>query len=106
MKKSTFLFILIITLLLGYTVGKKGLGKKSTTPYTYNIQIPQSLKGEDGAFSEIVKVISPLVVNISTSKTVSKKDSSPFSEFFDGSLQDYFDPFRMPKKWKEESLGS
>jgi serine protease Do len=109
MKKSSFLLILIITLIVGYTIGKKGqifTGKKSRTPYTYNIQIPQSLKGEDSAFSDIVKVISPLVVNISTSKTVSEKDSSPFSDFFDGSLQDFFDPFSMPKKWKEQSLGS
>lgn len=109
MRKSIFLFVLIITLLVGYTIGKKGqifTDKKTTTPYTYNIQIPKSLKGEDSAFSDIVKVISPLVVNISTSKTVSKKDSAPFSEFFDGSLQDFFDPFTMPKKWKEESLGS
>ncbi len=109
MKKSSFLLILIITLIVGYAIGKKGqifTGKKSRTPYTYNIQIPQSLKGEGSAFSDIVKVISPLVVNISTSKTVSKKDSSPFSDFFDGSLQDLFDPFSMPKKWKEQSLGS
>jgi len=109
MRKSTFLFILIITLLVGYSIGNKGnpfTGKKQTTPYTYNIQVPQSLNGGDSAFSDIVKVISPLVVNISTSKTVSKKDSSPFSDFFDGSLNDFFDPFSMPKKWKEESLGS
>ncbi len=109
MKKSTIIFILFITLVAGYTIGKRGhviSGKKSTTPYTYNIQIPESLKGEDSAFSNIVKVISPLVVNISTSKTVSKKDSSPFSEFFDGSLEDFFGPFSRPKKWKEESLGS
>ncbi len=109
MKKSSFLFILIITMVVGYAIGKRGnilSGNGSRTPYTYNIQVPQSLTGKDSAFSDIVKVISPLVVNISTSKTISKKDSSPFSEFFDGSLQDFFDPFYMPKKWKEESLGS
>jgi len=109
MKKSTFLFILLFALILGYIIGNSGhifTGEKSRIPYTYNIQIPKSLNVKDSAFSDIVKVISPLVVNISTSKTVSKKDSSPFPEFFDGSLQDFFDPFSMPKKWKEESLGS
>ncbi|NIP30724.1 MAG: trypsin-like serine protease, partial [Candidatus Dadabacteria bacterium] len=53
-----------------------------------------------------VKVISPLVVNISTTKNIIKKDSLPFSHFFDGHFNDLFEPFNIPRKWKEQSLGS
>jgi serine protease Do len=109
MKKRTFLFFIIVALIAGFAAGKRfGIfSEKSTTPpYTYNIQIPPSLNGEGTAFSEIVKVISPVVVNISTSKTLLKKDPSTFPHFFDGPFKDFFEPFNMPRKWKEQSLGS
>jgi serine protease Do len=46
-----------------------------------------------------------MVVNISTTKVV-RRDTGPFFEdpFFD--LFNPFHDFRMPKKWKEQSLGS
>lgn len=57
------------------------------------------------AFSEIAGSISPSVVNISTTK-VMKRESGPSAEdpFFD--LLNPFRNFTMPKKWKEQSLGS
>jgi len=109
MKKRTFLFFIVVALIAGFAAGKRfGIfsEKPSIPPYTYNIQIPPSLNGEGPAFSEIVKVISPLVVNISTSKTLLKKDSSTLPHFFDGPFKDFFEPFNMPRKWKEQSLGS
>jgi len=109
MKKGTFLFFIIVAVIAGFAAGKRfGIfsEKPTTPPYTYNIRIPPALNGEGPAFSEIVKVISPVVVNISTSKTLLKKNSSPFPHFFDGPFKDYFEPFNMPKKWKEQSLGS
>ena len=98
-----------MALILGYIIGERSdlFSKKSPiTPYIYNLQVPDNPSGKSPAFSNIVKVISPLVVNISTTKTIRKKDTSQFSHFFDSPFQDFFEPFNMPKKWKEESLGS
>lgn len=97
-----------MALILGYVVGERSdlfSEKTPITPYTYNLQIPDNPSGKSPAFSNIVKVISPLVVNISTTKTVIK-DTAPLSHFFDSPFQDFFEPFNMPKKWKEASLGS
>jgi serine protease Do len=109
MQKKTFIFFLVMAIFLGYIIGERSdfFGNKSSIPpYTYNFQLPENISGESPAFSNIVKVISPLVVNISTTKTVTKKDVSPFSHFFDTPFQDFFEPFNMPRKWKEENLGS
>ena len=111
MKKTTFLFFIIISLISGYLIGNRSdiFSKKASLPsYTYNIKIPESVSGEGTAFSDVVKVISPLVVNISTSKTIVKKDSrsSPFSDFFDTPFRDFFERYNTPRKWKEQSLGS
>lgn len=106
MKKTTFLFFITIAILLGYVIGNRAdffSNRPSSPPYTYNVQMPTLPTGDKAAFSDIVKVISPLVVNISTTKTVVKKDSS---HFFDGPFRDFFEPFNIPKKWKEQSLGS
>ncbi len=101
------IFIFIIALILGYFAGSSTIfsPKETKAPYTYNFQAPTNLKGEGTAFSEIVKVLSPTVVNISTTKTV-KRDIQPFSQFFESPLGDFFEPFTMPKKWKAQSLGS
>ncbi|MCK5503658.1 MAG: trypsin-like peptidase domain-containing protein, partial [Thermodesulfovibrionia bacterium] len=111
MKKTTFLFFIIISLISGYLIGNRSdiFSKKASLPsYTYNIKIPESVSGEGTAFSDVVKVISPLVVNISTSKTIVRKDSdsSPFSDFFDTPFRDFFERYNTPRKWKEQSLGS
>ncbi|MBF0497764.1 MAG: DegQ family serine endoprotease [Deltaproteobacteria bacterium] len=68
-----------------------------------------------GSFSELVKKCKPAVVNISTSHTVKRSDrmqglpggnqGKQFRDFFG---QEFFDQFfgKMPKSWKERSLGS
>ena len=57
------------------------------------------------AFSDIVRAVSPAVVNISTTKTV-RRDVNPFlgDPFFD--FLNPFREFKTPRKWKEQSLGS
>lgn len=107
MQKKTFLFFIVMALILGYIVGERSdffEKKSSMRPYTYNLQVPDNPSGKSPAFSNIVKVISPLVVNISTTKKSLGKETPPFSHFFDSPFQDFFEPFNMPKKWKEESL--
>lgn len=109
MKKKSFLIIVVIALIAGYLAGNRFdifSRKPSQPPYTYNIQIPESITGESTAFSDVVKVISPVVVNISTSILRTKKDSAPFSHFFDSPFKDFFEPYDMPRKWKENNLGS
>jgi serine protease Do len=62
---------------------------------------PRHIQETSKAFSDIVTAASPAVVNISTTKTVTRQH--PFDEFFD-----FFYPFPdgRSKKWKEQSLGS
>ncbi|HUO76920.1 MAG TPA: DegQ family serine endoprotease, partial [Thermodesulfovibrionales bacterium] len=68
-------------------------------------RVPSQILETSRAFSEIVSAVSPAVVNISTTKVV-RRDTLPFSEdpFFD--LFKPFHDFGLPKKWKEQSLGS
>lgn len=109
MKKITFLILIIISLAAGYLLGTRTdlfSGKASTSPYTYSINIPQPLNGETSDFSDIVKLISPVVANISTTKTITNDDSRPFSDFFDGPFRDFLETYQQPRKWKEQSLGS
>ncbi len=65
-------------------------------------RIPKQMEETSRAFSEIVKTVSPAVVNISSTKVV-KKQPTPFDEFFD-----FLYPFPdgRGKRWKEQSLGS
>ena len=104
--------IIILFLLLGILIGgvsfyvleKVTLPQKGFAPFTAP-QVQRQIIESSKAFSEIASAISPSVVNISTTKVV-KRDAGPFS---DDPLLDLFNPFRnfrMPKKWKEQSLGS
>ncbi len=67
--------------------------------------VPRQIIETSRAFSDIARSVSPAVVNISTTKIV-RRDAPPFSDepFFD--FLNPFKDFRMPKKWKEQSLGS
>ncbi len=101
------LFLLIGILLGGvsfYFLEKATLSQKGFTPFT-TPHVQQQIIETSKAFSEIASAISPAVVNISTTKVV-KRDTGPL---YDDPLFDLFNPFRnfrMPKKWKEQSLGS
>ncbi len=109
MRKKFFIGIVVLSLgfLLGgisfYILGKIARPSRPTivTPPRVPSQIIETAK----AFSEIANAVSPVVVNISTTKIV-RRDSSPF---FDDPFFNFFDSFNdlgFPKKWREQSLGS
>ncbi len=107
MSKKAALVIIVISIVFGYLIGKSLdvlMPGKMISRTTYVPQVSPALVGESMAFSDIVKAISPAVVNISTTKTI--KDASPFSHFFDSPFGGFIDPFNFPKKRKEQSGGS
>ncbi|PKL49794.1 MAG: peptidase [Nitrospira bacterium HGW-Nitrospira-1] len=99
--------VLLVGFLLGgvsfYFLGKitgRQKGYVTLAPH-----VPGQIAESSKAFSEIVASISPSVVNISTTK-VMKRELAPF---LDDPFSEFFSPFRdfkMPRKWKEQSLGS
>ncbi len=100
--------ILLVGFLLGglafYFIGKMTGQQAGYLPYSAP-NVPRQIMETSRAFSEIVSAVSPAVVNISTTK-VFKRDTEPL---FEDPFFDFFRPFhdlRMPKKWKEQSLGS
>lgn len=103
--KNRFLWI-PVALLLGFLLG--GITyffiSKATAPSyaPFSPRIPKQIEETSRAFSEIVRAVSPAVVNISSTKTV-KRQPTPFDEFFD-----FLYPFpdARSKRWKEQSLGS
>lgn len=109
MKKK--LFIGIVFLLAGFLLGGltfyvigKITGQHGYLPYT-TPNVPRQVMETSKAFSEIVSAVSPAVVNISTTKVV-RRDTGTL---FEDPLFDFLNPFHefgMPKKWKEQSLGS
>ena len=99
--------VLLIGFLLGglsfYFLGKitgQQRGYTSLSPH-----VPGQIAESSKAFSEIASFLSPSVVNISTTKVMKRELApmvdDPFSELFSP-----FRDFKMPKKWKEQSLGS
>ena len=108
MSKKTALFLILISVLAGYFIGTNlDIFSSGPTLYqrAYMPRVSGTLTEKSMAFSDIVRAISPTVVNISTTKTV-KRDRFPFSEFFDSPFNDFFEPFRSPRKRKEQSGGS
>lgn len=108
MKKNTIIILILIAVVLGIVIGNNldtFLPKTTPYPRVYIPKVPKALTKEGEAFSDIVKAISPTVVNISTTKTIKRNFSTPHF-FEDPFFKDFFEPFRIPKKWKEQSLGS
>ena len=99
--------VLLIGFLLGgvsfYLLGKITGQQNGYIPLSPHV--PRQIAESSKAFSEIASSLSPSVVNISTTK-VMKRELAPF---LDDPFSEFFSPFRdfkMPKKWKEQSLGS
>ena len=111
---KTKAFIGTTLLLLGFVLGAIAfyfLSEKSGVSLPPVQVISPRVTGEitdtGKSFSYIVNTVSPAVVNISTVKLMTRKNSfsdDPFFEFFN----DFFNPFDfgLDKKWKEQSLGS
>ena len=95
-----------ILLLIGFLLGgvTYHILSKNTTPSSipFTPRVPFSVADTSRGFSDIVRAVSPAVVNISSIKTL-KRQPTPFDEFFD-----FLYPFPdgRSKKWKEQSLGS
>src|SRR4030043_704499 len=102
---GVLLFGILIGGLVFYTLGKITGHHGAYLPYPISPDVPRQIIETSRAFSEIVSAVSPAVVNISTTKVVRRDTGNPFEDpFFD-----FFSPFHdfgMPKKWKEQSLGS
>ena len=102
----------IIILLIGFLLGgityyslSKITGKSGSKPGTFPPNVPRQIIETGRAFSDIVRAVSPSVVNISTTKIV-RREVQPF---FEDPFFDFFSPFHdfdTPRKWKERSLGS
>jgi len=75
-------------------------------------RITQQLAETEKAFVEISKRVTPAVVNISTTKTMKGLERSPLSPFFQDPFfrrffgDEFFREHEMPRKRKEQSLGS
>ena len=94
--------LVLIGFLLGgitYHLLSRG-GAPAYAPFTPRMS--SSVADTSRGFAEIVKAVSPAVVNISSIKTL-KRQPTPFDEFFD-----FLYPFPegSTKKWREQSLGS
>ncbi len=97
----------LLTLLIGFLVGGltyyviyERVRVPQRSVYTPPI-VSQKVVDTSKAFTEIVESVSPSVVNISTKKTV-RRERSSLDPFFD-----FINPFQeLPRKWKEQSLGS
>ncbi len=99
----------LLTLLIGFLIGgltyysiyeRVRIPQRSVhTPPVLSEKVVDTSK----AFAEVVEAVSPSVVNISTKKTVRRERPSLFNDpFFD-----FINPFQeIPRKWKEQSLGS
>src|SRR4030043_511702 len=102
---GVLLFGILIGGLVFYTLGKITGHHGAYLPYPISPDVPRQIIETSRAFSEIVSAVSPAVVNISTTKVLSRDTDSFLKEpFFD-----FFRPFHdlgIPKKWKEQSLGS
>lgn len=100
--------ILLLGFLLGgityYTLGRI-TGQSNSLPNAFVPNVPRQILETGRAFSEIVRAVSPAIVNISTTKVV-RREAQPF---FEDPFFDFFSPFHefgSPKKFKERSLGS
>lgn len=107
-KIGTGTIILLVGFLLGgisyYYIGKL-TGQQKGYVQAVAPRVPQQIIETSRAFSEIATAISPSVVNISTTKVIRRDAES----FLDDPIFEFFNPFRdfrLPKKWKEQSLGS
>jgi serine protease Do len=86
--------------LLGEYTGRQRVYMPAAPPH-----VSRQMLETGTAFSDIVRSVSPAVVNISTTKTVRRDEN----HFLNDPFFDFLNPFRefkTPRKWKEQSLGS
>lgn len=109
MKKKTIIIFVLISIVLGVIIGSNldRFLPNATSPRTfYSPRVTGDLAEKSKAFSDIVKSASPTVVNISSTKIVRRNVPIPHFFEFESPFDEFFAPFRIPKKQKEQSLGS
>ncbi|HSW63047.1 MAG TPA: DegQ family serine endoprotease [Dissulfurispiraceae bacterium] len=97
------LFWVPALLLAGFLIGGLTYYVLFSSAYApFSPRVPKQIEETSRAFSEIVRAVSPSVVNISSTKVL-KRQQVPFDEFFD-----FLTPFPDGKnrRFKEQSLGS
>lgn len=97
------LFWVPILLLAGFLIGGLTYYILFSSAYApFSPRVPKQIEETSRAFSEIVRAVSPSVVNISSTKVL-KRQQVPFDEFYD-----FLTPFPDGKnrRFKEQSLGS
>ena len=96
---------LILASHLGWT--PFGQAKVEVPPH-----VTEQLAQTGQAFTEIARVVTPTVVNISTTRVVKSPGGEPLTPFFNDPFfkdffgDEFFRQFRIPKERREQSLGS
>lgn len=115
-KKNTVIAAILISIgviagvIISSNLGWIPLGQARVEPIPP--RITQHLAETEKAFVEISKRVTPAVVNISTTKTMKGLEKSPLSPFFQDPFfrrffgDELFREHEMPRKHKEQSLGS
>lgn len=114
--KAGWIVFSILLISVGIVIGLFAAAKfdllpfgNTTNPQTVSPKVMEQLTQTGQGFTEIAKVVTPAVVNISSTKIIRRESVSPFSGdpfFRDFFGEDPFHDFRLPRKWKEQSLGS
>ncbi len=115
-KKNVVIVLILISIgviagvIISSNLGWIPLGQAKVEPIPP--RITQHLAETEKAFVEISKRVTPAVVNISTTKTMKGMEKGPFSPFFQDPFfrrffgDEFFREHEMPRKRKEQSLGS
>ncbi|MCC6544047.1 MAG: DegQ family serine endoprotease [Nitrospirae bacterium] len=115
-KKNVVIAIILISIgvtagvIISSNLGWIPLGQAKVEPIPP--RITQQLAETEKAFVEISKRVTPAVVNISTTKTMRGMEKGQLSPFFNDPFfrrffgDDLFREHEMPRKHKEQSLGS
>lgn len=100
----------ILGIVISSNLGWIPLGQAKIEPIPP--KVTEQLEATENAFVEIAKRVTPSVVNVSTTKVTKGYEESPFNPFFQDPLfrrffgEEFFRDHEMPRRRKEQSLGS
>ncbi len=98
-------FVVLVALMIGGFTGQMVSGRPV---FTVAAASPDTRMGLQGSFAPVVKVVTPSVVNISSSKVVRAQDDQTLAPLLQDPLfrQFFGNQFQVPKERRERSLGS
>ncbi len=100
----------VLGILLSSNLGWTPTGQAKVEPIP--LKVTEQLEATEKAFVEISKRVVPSIVNISTTKITKRFERGPFGPFFQDPFfrrffgDDFFKEHNMPRRRKEQSLGS